>query len=105
MLSSLSLRRLYLSVRVKPGSKAPSSVLEHAVSPGDSRLHLTVRVQAQAQDNEANEALVEHLAEAVFGVPRDTVEIVRGRQSREKLVHIEGLSLQEALVKLKSGYL
>jgi len=54
---------------------------------------LRVRVSAVPANGRANRAVRELLAEA-FGVPPSTVVLVRGERGRDKLVRIEGWSLQ-----------
>jgi len=48
---------------------------------------LKVRVAAPASEGQANEALIEFLAEG-FGVPRRNVTLVRGRSGRRKTLSI-----------------
>ncbi len=48
---------------------------------------LTVFVQQRAVDGQANTAVIELLARH-FGVPKSTIEIVRGHTARLKVVRI-----------------
>jgi uncharacterized protein len=63
---------------------------------------LKVRLSAPPVDGAANEALVDFLSER-FAVPRRSVTIVSGAQSRAKIVEIDGLTAAEArrLLNLK----
>lgn len=81
-----------LAVRASPGSKRDAIA---AVVDGVVR----VRVAAPAERGKANEALVALLA-GRLGVPLRAVTIVRGATSRQKVVQVEGLSTDEALVLL-----
>jgi uncharacterized protein (TIGR00251 family) len=71
--------------------------------PGASRteiagLHdnaLKVRVAAPALEDRANAELVEFLA-AQFGVPKRSVELLRGAKSRGKLFEIRGTTVDPA---------
>lgn len=83
-----------LAVRASPGSKRDAIA---AVVDGVVR----VRVAAPPERGRANEALVELLA-GCLGVPRRAVSIVRGAASRQKVVEVEGLSTEEALVMLSA---
>lgn len=50
---------------------------------------LKVRLNAPPVEGRANQALVELLAHAL-GVPRATIEIIRGASSRHKVVRVRG---------------
>jgi uncharacterized protein len=60
---------------------------------------LKVRLSAPPVDGAANEALVDFLSER-FAVPRRSVTIVSGAQSRAKIVEIDGLTAAEARRRL-----
>ena len=70
-----------VSVRVKPNSK------EGRIEEVGPR-QLLVRVVAPAQENKANQELVERLAE-YFRIPKSRISIVAGMKSRQKIVQIE----------------
>jgi hypothetical protein len=53
---------------------------------------LKVKIHAPALDGRANAALTDFLA-GQLGLPRRAVALVRGGQSRHKLVRIDGLTL------------
>ena len=55
-----------------------------------------VRLQAPPVDGEANAALSRLLGRAL-GVPPSRVAVVRGGTAREKLVRVEGVTLDLAL--------
>jgi uncharacterized protein (TIGR00251 family) len=81
-----------LRVHVKPRA-SKSSVA--AVRDGA----LDVRVAAPPVDGAANEELVRAMARAL-GVPRSAIEIVRGQTSREKLIEVRGLAVDELRARL-----
>jgi uncharacterized protein (TIGR00251 family) len=56
---------------------------------------LKIRVAAPPVDGEANDALVRFIAK-LLGVPRASVEIVRGHSSRTKALFLRGVGLAEA---------
>jgi len=60
---------------------------------------LKVRVRAPALEGRANEELCAFLADAL-GLPRRAVTLATGGKSRRKLLHIDGLSLDEARRRL-----
>jgi len=60
---------------------------------------LRARVSAPAAEGRANEALVRLLARAL-GVAPSSVQLVSGRQSRVKILSIEGVSDDAARVRL-----
>jgi uncharacterized protein (TIGR00251 family) len=61
---------------------------------------LRARVTAPPVQGRANEALLRLLVDAL-GVPRDSLRIVRGHRSREKLVAAEGLDAAEVRRRLE----
>jgi uncharacterized protein (TIGR00251 family) len=80
-----------LAVRVKAGS-GPDRVL------GLRDGVLQLRISAPPVDGRANRALCRLIARHL-GVPPSTVQIARGRRSREKLIRLRGVD-QEELEKL-----
>lgn len=63
---------------------------------------LEVAIAAPPVDGAANEELVRFLSE-VLGVPRRSVEIVRGETSQQKLVAVAGLDRATVLTRLSPG--
>lgn len=63
---------------------------------------LRIRVTAPPVDAAANEALLRLLAETL-GVPRRSVELVRGHTSRHKTLRLHGVSTGEARDRLSPG--
>jgi len=60
---------------------------------------LKIKVHAPALDGRANDALCEFLADEL-GLPKRAVTLVQGDKSRQKLLHIAGLTLAEVKTKL-----
>ena len=81
-----------LDVRVQPRARRDSVEV-------DALGRIRIRLVAAPVDGKANEALVRLVAERL-GVPRSSVDIVRGHRSRDKVLRIEGLSSQAALARL-----
>ena len=61
-----------------------------------------VRLSAPPVDGRANDALIEFLAEKL-GLPRRAVTLARGAAARQKLVHIDGLTLAEVNSRLAAN--
>lgn len=57
---------------------------------------LKMRVQAPPTDGEANEAVIRLLVD-VLHVPKNSLSILKGQQSRQKMVFIRGLSVAQVL--------
>ena len=74
---------MILEVHVQPGARRSEFAGQHG-----SRIK--IRLAARAVDNQANEALVDFLAEH-YGVPKSRVRIAAGLKSRQKRVVIEGI--------------
>ena len=86
-----------LAVKLTPGASADR--IDGWDVDAEGRSVLKVRVRARPVEGEANEALVKLLARTL-GVPKSTVAIQRGGQSRTKILAIEGLSEDEAKSRL-----
>lgn len=61
---------------------------------------IVVRLTAPPVEGAANRALVEFLAQAL-DVPKSAVEIVAGARSREKRVHVAGMSAETVRSRLE----
>ncbi len=57
---------------------------------------LKIRLQAQALENRANEALIEFLAH-LLKTPKSAVRILGGERSRTKRIEIRGATKQQVL--------
>ncbi len=84
-----------LPVRVQPGASRDEVV-------GWQSAALRVRVTAAPEAGQANRAVIGLLAD-VFGVPRSSVELVRGAATRDKLFRVAGHSLAELRARLAGG--
>ena len=82
------LTNLELDIRVQ------SRASRNAVEIDGERI--TVRVTAVPESGKANDAVVALLAKRL-GVPKRSVQIVRGHKSRDKRIRIEGISAAETL--------
>jgi uncharacterized protein YggU (UPF0235/DUF167 family) len=67
----------------------------------DGRPVLKVRVRARPVEGEANEALVKLLAKAL-GVPRSSVDLMRGAQSRLKMIAVDNLDDEAVRTRLSA---
>ena len=74
---------MILEVHVQPGARRSEFAGQHGE-------RIKIRLAARAVDNQANEALVDFLAEH-YGVPKSRVRIAAGLKSRQKRVVIEGI--------------
>lgn len=86
--------------------KRGSVILKVRVQPRASRAgisvcggELKVKVQAPPIDDKANQECCMLLAE-LFEVPRGSVEILRGRSSKNKLIRIHNISAERARERL-----
>ena len=60
---------------------------------------VTVRVSAPPERGKANAAVMQVVAKALQ-VPATAVEVVRGHAVRDKVVEVDGLTVEEALGRL-----
>jgi uncharacterized protein (TIGR00251 family) len=78
-----------LAVRVTP--RASRNEIVELLDDGT----IKVRIAAPPADNEANEALIEFLAD-VLGVPKSRLDIVAGVTGRDKLISIMDMDVETA---------
>lgn len=86
-----------LPVRLTPGASADR--IDGWDEDADGRPVLKVRVRARPVEGEANAALAFLVARAL-GVPRSTVSLIRGGQSRLKMIEVENLDDTEVRERL-----
>jgi len=60
-----------------------------------------IKLLAPPSDGRANEALCELLADLLH-LPKRSISLVVGEKSRQKIVQIEGLTLDEAKLRLRA---
>lgn len=82
--------RMELDIRVQP--RASRNAIE--VDGECSDVKITVRVTAAPESGRANYAVVALLAKRL-GVPKRSLQIVRGRKSRDKRISIDGISASD----------
>jgi len=77
-----------LAVKLTPGASA-DRIDGWDLDP-EGRPVLKVRVRARPVEGQANAALILLLAKSL-GVPRSTLSLMRGGQSRLKMIEVEGM--------------
>ena len=87
-----------ITVRLSPRSSRDQVVGFEASADGESEV-LRVRFTAPPVDGRANTALTRLLAKRL-GVARGAVEVVSGQSSRQKVVAVEGLALDDVRQRL-----
>jgi len=81
-----------LSIRVQPGARSDALIGWTTDSRGGEVLK--IRLRAPAVEGKANAALIEFLAHSL-GLRRSQIAILRGEKSREKIVAVEGMTMEE----------
>lgn len=87
-----------LSLEVQPGAKQPAFPAGFNAWRG----RIQARVQAQAEDGQANAALLGMVAD-FFRVPAARVELAQGAAQRQKVVIVHGLLREQALGRLRAS--
>ena len=87
-----------LNLEVQPGAR--SEGFPAGFNPWRGRIQ--ARVQAQAENGEANEAPRGVVAE-FFRVPHAQVQLAQGATARQKTVVVQGLAWKQALARLREG--
>ena len=81
-----------LRVHVVPNAKIDDLVGEHGGT-------VKIKLRAPALEGKANAALIRFLA-AQLELPRHAIVLERGHRSREKLIRIDGLTLEEVRTRM-----
>lgn len=89
-----------LPVRLQPGAAADR--IDGWTTDAEGRPVLKVRVRARPIEGEANDALIRLLAKSL-GVPKSSISVVRGGQSRSKMIVVQGLDDEELRSRLVDG--
>lgn len=89
-----------LAVRVQPNARA-NEVAGWAADPRGGEV-LRLRLRAPALGGKANAALLEFLAE-ILGLRPRQLTLERGGKSRDKIVAVEGLTLDEIRARTAAG--
>lgn len=84
-------------MRLTPGASADR--IDGWDADADGRPVLRVRVRARPVEGEANAALLKLLAKAL-GVPKSAVSLDRGGQSRQKMILVRGLTIDDLRSRL-----
>jgi uncharacterized protein (TIGR00251 family) len=84
---------VYVSVRAQPRASRDAIVGVHDGA-------LKIAITAPPVDGEANAAIIALVAKKL-GVAKRAVKVVRGDSSREKIVAIEGVSIEAVLALVK----
>jgi uncharacterized protein len=82
-----------LRVHVIPNAKSNGVVGEHGGA-------VKIKLRAPAVEGKANAALIRFLAEQIK-LPRYAIVLKRGEKSRDKLIHIRGLSEEDVGNRLR----
>ena len=86
-----------LAIRVQPGAKA--NEITGWIADAQGGEVLKIRLRAPAVEGKANAALIEFLAETLNLRPRQ-IAIGRGDKSRDKTIHLEGITKAEVRARL-----
>lgn len=81
-----------LTLRIAPGARRSEVVGRHGAA-------IRIKVAAPPMDGKANAALLAFLAERLQIAPR-SLTLAAGEKSRDKVVEVQGLTLQEAETRL-----
>ncbi|WP_047492590.1 DUF167 domain-containing protein [Terriglobus sp. TAA 43] len=80
------------AIRVQPGASREGVVGLYGEA-------IKIALNAPAVDGKANEALIRYLATAL-NVPKTSINIAAGLTSRSKVIHVLGVTNEEAAAKL-----
>ena len=89
-----------LSIRVQPGAR--SDALLGWTADGRGGEVLKIRLRAPALEGKANAALIEFLAQCL-GLRRSQIALLRGEKAREKIVAVEGMTMEEIKRRLQAA--
>ena len=83
-----------LNIRVQPKAR------RNSIEVSDDGKVVVVRVTVAPEGGKANDAVVALLAKQL-GVAKRRIQITRGHRARDKQVHIEDITTEEVLSRLK----
>ena len=86
-----------LSIRVQPGARSDAITGWTADVRGGEVLK--IRLRAPAVEGKANAALIEFLAHSL-GLRRSQIALLRGEKAREKIVAVEGMTMEEIQTRI-----
>ncbi|MDQ1194309.1 uncharacterized protein YggU (UPF0235/DUF167 family) [Brevundimonas vesicularis] len=89
-----------LPIRLQPGAAADR--IDGWATDAEGRPVLKVRVRARPIEGDANDALICLLAKSL-GVPKSSISVGRGGQSRSKMIVVQGLDDEELRSRLVDG--
>lgn len=89
-----------LSLRVQPGARSDAILGWKADGRGGEVLK--IRLRAPAVEGKANAALIEFLAQSL-GLRRSQFALLRGEKAREKIVAVEGMTMEEIKRRLQAA--
>ena len=89
-----------LPIRLQPGAAADR--IAGWTTDAEGRPVLKVRVRARPIEGEANDALIRMLAKGLC-VPKSSISVGRGAQSRLKMIVVQGLDDEELRSRLVDG--
>lgn len=84
---------IYLKIRVTPKSSKNSVI-------GWENETLKLKIAAVPEKGAANKETIKFLSE-ILDIPKSKIEITAGESSRNKTVHLEGISLDQVKEKIK----
>ena len=83
----------WLSVYIQPGASKSEIV-------GPFNGSLKIRIQSPPVDGKANEALIQFLSKQL-NISKRSLQIIKGEAQRNKVVQVEGISLEQIQKILK----
>ncbi len=87
-----------IAVRAQPGARKTTVVGLYGEG---ATAQLKIAVQAPPIEGRANAALIAFFAE-LFGIPKNSVELMSGELARSKVFRLRGITVQRAEAALKS---
>ena len=90
----MSEKGLFLRVVVKPNSKKKELIAERNLN------SISINLTGPAKEGKANTELVKRMAK-LLKLSTSSIQIIKGHKSREKILLIDGLTVQELRQKLE----
>ncbi len=75
---------------------------KNTILPTENAYEFKVSIKAPREKNKANDALIDFFSE-LLNIPKNQIDIVKGKTAKKKLVKIIGVSFEEFLRKLPSS--
>ncbi|CDW74946.1 UNKNOWN [Stylonychia lemnae] len=67
----------------------------------ERQLHFQLMISEEPTNNKANKELIKYLADDIFDIDQADIKVLRGKESRNKIIRVDGLTQLQAFEKVE----